>query len=459
MQTQLSELIPDIEKKWRQYRPHETDKGVHRLAELNHCRALLRSRKKLKMRRKARLDTAATQSPKTIALTLVEPSDHAASNILYDPLRHFENKKEGQITSCIIPQLSQWYSNLPPDTSRAEVLSECLGEERFSDKEVFTPGVTITDTIVTETVESGLKPFCEQSMCANGQTTETAECSSHGFFAMGSTPQLSRSGTGATDNGGASVRSLSTRISSRLSRSLHHVNSVLSATNSWASGLAYTSSFSTSGRRSSTKTRSSGWENEFLNWDKLEESAPGLADKAVHCPETSLQSRPCCNYFAQIPSPGAECLICGTKEAHSLARLSKTQNPTYVMSSLDIDRFGNTTLHHAAAAGNLPVVEKFLKTFGRIPKAEPFSRNSSGETFLHVLRFDDPKDVGCYLEILRSAKSLGFSFATFDDHGMSIPMKLLGFAGDWEVDVVDLMMLQEILQTQYVTPFLAVHKY
>jgi hypothetical protein len=257
----------------------------------------------------------------------------------------------------------------------------------------------------------------------------------------GGIPSMTRSSTKASRAGSSSIRSIGTRISSRLSQSLRHVNSVLSATNSWTSDLAYTSSFST-GRVSSIKRQSSiGY--EFMNWDNLEDTLT-FSDEAIHCPEISLDWRPCCNYFGEMPALGTECATCGTKEVHHLARSKKGSEIT----SMDIDRFGNTTLHHAAAAGNLSSIAQFLKTYGSIPKTQPFSRNTSGETFLHVLRFNDPSNFETFLEILKCAVLLGFSFSTRDDYGRNITQKFLGYARDWYIDVNQLREAQEILEAK-----------
>lgn len=58
------------------------------------------------------------------------------------------------------------------------------------------------------------------------------------------------------------------------------------------------------------------------------------------------------------------------------------------------DRFGNTALHHAAAAQNFEAVLLLLEN--GVP---PELLNTSGQTFLHLL--DAHRDVGQYIQILR----------------------------------------------------------
>ncbi|KAE8442684.1 hypothetical protein EG329_002929 [Mollisiaceae sp. DMI_Dod_QoI] len=436
VQEQLSELLPDVQNNWRQYRPRATDEGINRLAQMKSCKEYLKGRL---VRRKTGVEVAGTKTPEASGLDILEA--------FYDPLHHYVDEPNAKDPSCILPELSQWYSNVPLSSS-AGTLAEDYEDRMPSDKEVYLPD-DVNFERVTDVVDcnpSRHSPVRINLLGTNPIDDPTAvpiEDFTEESSKPDKNPGMTRSSTRGSDTGGASIKSISTRISSQLSRSLRHANSVLSATNSWTSGLAYTSSIST-GRFSSTKGRSLVG-HEFVNWDKLEDVS-ATSNGIFHCPEISLEWRPCCDYFVQMPALGLECATCGTKEVHYLAREVELNN----ISSLDGDRFGNTTLHHAAAAGNLLGIIRFLKTFGPIPNTNPFSRNTSGETFLHVIRFNHRfshfANFESFLEILRCTRSLGFSFSTRDDRGMTVTQAFLVYAGDFKFDKELLREAQRILE-------------
>jgi hypothetical protein len=95
----------------------------------------------------------------------------------------------------------------------------------------------------------------------------------------------------------SSIRNWRVRLSSKLSRSVSHVSSVLSMTNSWRSSLVYAVSIS-SDRMSKTRevplTHS-----EFRSWNEIvDESRLAAATSQYPNHEaSSLGSRPCCEFF------------------------------------------------------------------------------------------------------------------------------------------------------------------
>lgn len=72
-----------------------------------------------------------------------------------------------------------------------------------------------------------------------------------------------------------------------------------------------------------------------------------------------------------------------------------------------IDRFGNTPLHYAAAAGNTENMLQ-LMVFSNIVRGPV--RKAFGETFMHILHLDGCERFAEFLEILKRAEQLGIPF-------------------------------------------------
>jgi ankyrin repeat protein len=108
------------------------------------------------------------------------------------------------------------------------------------------------------------------------------------------------------------------------------------------------------------------------------------------------------------------------------------------------DRFGNTALHHAAAAQNFEAVLLLLEI--GVP---PDLLNTSGQTFLHLL--DAHRDVGQYIEILRHlmGQSRPFPFRWRDNDGLSVAQAfLLSTRHAHEISVEQLLEVHSILGDQ-----------
>jgi hypothetical protein len=184
-------------------------------------------------------------------------------------------------------------------------------------------------------------------------------------------PRLKRSNSRVSSIGGASMRTLSSRVSSTLSLTLSHVQSVLSASNSWRSSLIYAMSTS-SGRLSSTQELP--WtQDDFDLWNQLiDESLLGLGSIEHSDDEAkSLQTRLCCGLKEDGRNSRGGVLICytcGFADAHLLAR---SQLWTYSLKDFTTkDRFGNSSLHHTAAAGNILRVKEILLSVANASSSE-----------------------------------------------------------------------------------------
>jgi hypothetical protein len=71
------------------------------------------------------------------------------------------------------------------------------------------------------------------------------------------------------------------------------------------------------------------------------------------------------------------------------------------------------SLHHAAAAGNIAAVIELMD--GTQP---PGVKNTSGETFLHVLSVEG--QLHGYLEVIKKAQAWGYSFSVEDFRGENV---------------------------------------
>jgi len=135
-----------------------------------------------------------------------------------------------------------------------------------------------------------------------------------------------------------------------------------------------------------------------------------------------------------LDSAYGACEKCGFTPEHCRAiqfgRLSYTD-----LSFINkVDFYENTPLHSAAAAVKQ---DEFWKIKYMIDRgADVKICNSSGETFLHFLCQKGPmgmKDIGDFLEILRSLSRLNFPFSKRDYHGRTILHNLVRFMKEWKV--------------------------
>jgi len=146
-----------------------------------------------------------------------------------------------------------------------------------------------------------------------------------------------------------SIRSIAHSITSKVSQSMSHIDSVIASSASWRSSLIYAGSISSSGVSNANSSRIHLSTVEHHAWNELVEES----QFATACPEfeeISLKSRICCR-FAPLWTGLEQCKVCGFTETHRLARESNTCSHISDL-SLFLDRFGNSQLHHAAAVGN-----------------------------------------------------------------------------------------------------------
>jgi hypothetical protein len=243
---------------------------------------------------------------------------------------------------------------------------------------------------------------------------------------------------------------MGSRISSKLSISLSHVQSVLSATNSWRSSLVYAMSIS-SGKLSNTSEVS--WsKEEFDSWNELVDESR-LVSGSVHLADfkaKSLHDRPCCVFFEKDLEKRTMCTVCGFSESHQLARFSMSDDLGPIDPAVK-DRFGNSPLHHAASAGNTARVVQLTTAVTRALPTDVNAQNTSGETFLHVFRIKAPEEFPEYLDILRDASSQGFRFTARDYYGRCVAERLHELMDDWNVDPSQLREVGNILGIEDVT--------
>ncbi|KAF4628003.1 hypothetical protein G7Y89_g10147 [Cudoniella acicularis] len=256
------------------------------------------------------------------------------------------------------------------------------------------------------------------------------------------------------------IRSWEVRIGGTAGRQVvEHINSVIrySSSNSWRSSIISIAS-SCKSRGSSLRNRESGSEDgrnstvstdlplsakEQKSWDDLVDES-NLTPSARSRPtyqEISLESRPCCQLVCQSIEHG--CNKCGFSIVHSEARrwvelindgTGSVIFPLYVPVT---DRFGNTPLHFAAASNCVSTAA--LKEM-IMSGAKPNCRNSSGETFMHVLNVPQLQldDINYFIDLLRFLETHDFIFESRDYHGRTIAHKFFQGAKLWEINLRNL---------------------
>jgi len=227
--------------------------------------------------------------------------------------------------------------------------------------------------------------------------------------------------------------------------SIRHLHSVLSPSLSLRSSLCYTTSLSST--RQSSGSIPPWTSDELDSWKQfVDESAfPQRDTRPKEEPEKSLRDRPCCSFFKSRSTWRApsSCKTCGFSEMHWRARFSKVDDTTR-MDPTSSDYFGNTPLHHAAAAGNTAQVLNLMSSLLR-PSSTNSQRNTSGETFLHVFRLKRPEQFSAYEEVLEKASNLGFPFDIVDHQGQRISQILQDLLDDWSICSTQLTKVAKIL--------------
>jgi hypothetical protein len=155
--------------------------------------------------------------------------------------------------------------------------------------------------------------------------------------------------------------------------------------------------------------------NELIDESKL---APSAQSRPSY-PEISLESRPCCQ-------DRDECDKCGFSLAHGLGRRcvailgGASGSILFPQYAAITDKFGNTILHFAASSNcvTTQALQEII-TSG----AKPNARNSSGETFMHVLNVPALGNVSSYLGLLKFLENHDFLFESRDYHGRTIAHK------------------------------------
>jgi ankyrin repeat protein len=174
---------------------------------------------------------------------------------------------------------------------------------------------------------------------------------------------------------------------------------------------------------------------EQMVWDELIDDSHLMAtspDPPVYH-HTSLVKRSCCKLKLGTEPIGLEaesgggvpCRLCG----FALAHLWATQSLWCSIDSRNVsrgdvnkrDNFNNTPLHFFAASGNA-TFSGLVSMFGL--GANVHVKNTSGETFMHVLNlasFDHAHALEDYLRLVRQLLDMGFNFQQRDYHGRTIP--------------------------------------
>jgi hypothetical protein len=426
---QLKLLLPDNKENWREYRPDDILHGKQRFRQLKLCKEY--QIKKHSRRRPASQISAKALCPGSPLKTLnTGPSPY------YNPSRHYEYLSSSVLAAHTT--LSQW-----PDENTVQ--NRFLSKEQspeippidiYSDKEV-----VVNEKPVLSTESASSDSFASHSRANSSETRPSVDeilawsepmegkwgTLTEAKISSCESSTFKRSHSKVSSIG--STRSFSSRVSSKLSRPLSFVNSVIS-TDSWRSSLMHSMSMS-SGRVSNLSDLP--WSNEEMeSWNEL-------VDESLLAPNSTspsrreadlLQHRPCCSFFEKdsLDETRSLCHICGFSLAHYDARSSQWLAGSQ-RSWAEVDRFGNTSLHHAAAAGNVLNVMNLLTRIRQLKTPSDSylnHRNTAGETFLHVIQIQDPNDHEKFVDILKEASSLGFDFHTVDHRGRPIIEKIGG---------------------------------
>ncbi|KAH8602373.1 hypothetical protein B0O99DRAFT_680499 [Bisporella sp. PMI_857] len=446
IQAQLSLLLPNNVKDWRQYRPTERKQMVNRLAQLKRARQDRVSKYSYRPSSRPCLESKPVPTITTQVFRPQTPTPY------YDPCRYYK-----ETSSCApedftlkpsCPDSDQPLSNTP--ISPTEILSLHAAQKRSSESVALDDCHDRSDTTVSpsysgESVPSAespastaldsdvqcITPTSEQSSPTSGapiaksEPNVTAEIAAAWAVTGATNLHELTNGRGLTKAIGklaskrmvASLRRAPSLLSSKMSHCLSHIESVLSTTNSWRSSLI--DAMSLSSDRYSNPSELHLSREEYRTWDELVDMSKFSSTLGNHTESDaiSLKTRPCCEFFENDIEKRVLCKVCGFSEAHSLARNSMSDDGSLINCTV-VDRFGNTPLHHAAAAGNYRRVLQLLDFTSNI-----HARNTSGETFLHVIDLEANDDVKLD-EVLRKASDLVFDFSAKEFRGGTVHSRL-----------------------------------
>ncbi|KAH6674804.1 hypothetical protein B0J14DRAFT_22315 [Halenospora varia] len=161
----------------------------------------------------------------------------------------------------------------------------------------------------------------------------------------------------------------------------------------------------------------------------------------------SLHQRPCCD-FSLFKNSVESCHICGNNQNIYQARQRTwpfEELPSRSVFLSAHDKFGNTMLHHAATAGNLLSVRSWQAAIRQCMLADLTHRNTSGETFLHVLHVPHVEHLNFCLTILEAVAKRGFDLSIRDYSGNTIVRRIHELIQQW-VDVKDELPVSFIIE-------------
>jgi hypothetical protein len=110
------------------------------------------------------------------------------------------------------------------------------------------------------------------------------------------------------------------------------------------------------------------------------------------------------------------------------------------------DYFDNTLLHYVAASGHasLSTITSFLSL-----GVGPGSRNTSGETFLHLLPYSEFEGFEKYIDLLRFLAALRFPMGQRDYHGRTIAHILCADPGVKNLSIDNLSKICQVLAPDF----------
>ncbi|CCD48350.1 hypothetical protein BofuT4_P107340.1 [Botrytis cinerea T4] len=346
IQTQLSDLLPNNKKDWRKYRPLNSLQSQIRLQILKECRnRMISKHTRLKLRFRKNCSSSLDLTPEASHTGFHK--EHEAQLLLpaslspsHDPLGNLDESPILNLRTFINPRMISIQNN--------------AANHHPNNRHM----LIYNGTIINETIAASFS-FEDQS------TPPIITLPREEKFHLQEEP----------DHNPFNRKNKSRRAHTR------RLSSVLSATDSEFSSFGFASGYehdtSSLGKFSLTAKERDVWEMAID-----EEALDSICLPPRVSPVASLLNRPCCGLSLLnqgVRGRGDICEICGFMVIHEFAR-----NGRMVVNDITSeDYFGNTTLHHAAAAGNIEFIQRILST---IKSSEIFllkHRNSSGKMFLH----------------------------------------------------------------------------
>jgi hypothetical protein len=250
---------------------------------------------------------------------------------------------------------------------------------------------------------------------------------------------LSRAGTSGNQRRKSSsvisISSLRTRLSNRSSSSVQHVHSVLrmSSSNSWRSSTSWRSSWKSmaSAGLSIVSASESVLQRVAIGLSKGEQEVwDEIIDESqlVQVPAREMRPSYLCiapfkrNCCGLVGRGGSSCIVCGFSSHHARASIGDPSWYGLRAGYNQRDYFRNTPLHYAAASGHATpyrIIEAIK--YG----ADVRAKNTSGQSFMHVLDTRAFQDISGYVILLRHLNGLNFPFSDRDCHGRTIMHGLL----------------------------------